>query len=166
MFQPLVTESLCPAKKARIGGCRKKRSVQTVFGSVDVAVAVQPGAILEDDVQPGAVLDQVLSCTVLEDMQTEAILDQVQTEAVLDQVQTEAVLDHVQTEAVLDHVQTEAALDQVVQPEIPPLSRAVVRPSEGDAKKTRSMNDLLGIEAKASKSKPKPKKKKSNAKKK
>ena len=87
-----------------------------MFGSVNVAVAVQSGAVLEDDVQPGAVLDQV------------------------------------QTEAVLDHVQTEAALDQVVQPEIPPLSRVVVRPSEGDAKKTRSMNDLLGIEAKASRS--------------
>ena len=33
-FQPLVTEPLCPGKKERIGGCRKKRSVLTVFGSV------------------------------------------------------------------------------------------------------------------------------------
>ncbi len=69
-----------------------------------------------------------------------------------------------ETDDVLDQVQTEAALEHVVQPEIPPPSRAVGRPSESDAKKTRSMNDLLGIEAKTSKSKPKPKKKKSKAK--
>ena len=98
-----------------------------MFGSVDVAVPVQPG-----DVQPESILEEV-----------------------------EAVLDQVETDHVLDQVQTEAALDQVFQPEIPPR-----RPSEGDSKKTRSMNDLLDIEAKASKSKPKPKKKKSNAKKK
>jgi hypothetical protein len=40
----------------------------------------------------------------------------------------------------------------------------VGRPTESDANKKRSMNDLLGIKAKTSKSKPKPKKKKSKAK--
>ena len=66
-----------------------------MFGSVDVAVAVQPGAVLEDDVQTEEL------GPVLEDVQTEVVLEDVQTEAVLEDVQTEAVVDHVQTEAVL-----------------------------------------------------------------
>ena len=78
VFQPLVTEPLCPAKKARIGGCRKKRSVLTVFGSV------QPGAV------PGAVLEE--QGPVLEDLQIDAGLEDVQTEAGLEDVKTEAVL--------------------------------------------------------------------------
>ena len=132
VFQPLVTEPLCLAKKARIGGCRKKRSVQTVFGSIDVAVAVQPGAVLEDVF--GSV-DDVQTEPVLEDVQTEAVFSPLQTEPVLEDVQTEAAVDQVQTEAALDQVQTEAVLEDVVQPEILSLSHAVGRPSEGIARK-------------------------------
>ena len=139
VFQPLVTEPLCPAKKARIGGCRKKRSVLTVFSSV------QPGAVLEEqgpvleDVQIDAGLEDVQIDAVLEDVQINAILEDVQTEVVFEDVQTEDLLDQVETDDVLDQVQTEAALEHVVQLEIPPPSRVVClgRPTESDAKKKK-----------------------------
>jgi hypothetical protein len=89
----------------------------------------------------------------------------VQTEDV--EVQTEVVLDVVPPKAVLEEVvQTESVEMQieVVLDEIPALGRAVGRPTESDAKKTRSMTNLLGVESKTSNGKTK--KKKSSAKKK
>ena len=61
-----------------------------MFGSVDVAVAVQPGAVLEDDVQTEEL------GPVLEDVQTEAVLEDVQTEAVLEHMQIEVAFEHVE----------------------------------------------------------------------
>ena len=144
MFEPLVTETGWPTEKARIGGYRKKRSVQALFSYVDLAMAVQPEPVLEKIVQFEAVLEGIV--------QPGVVLDVVQPEPEPVVLQ-EVLQDVVQSEAVSELVQTEPV---VVQPR--------GRPSEGDAKKTRSMNHLLGIEAKASKSKPK--KKKSNASKK
>ena len=97
----------------------------------------------------------------------------VQTEDV--QVLAEDVQVVVETEAAEDvQVQAEPFLEAVVQPESilkdfdmqievvlddgPALDRVVGRPTESDAKKTRSMSDLLALESKASKAKPKKKK--------
>jgi hypothetical protein len=79
-------------------------------------------------------------------------------------VQTEDLLNQVETDDVLDQVETEAALEHVVQPEILPPSRVVCfgRPTKSDAKKKRSMNDILGIKPNTSKSKPKKKSKAKN----
>ena len=67
----------------------------------------------------------------------------------LDVVPAESV--QMQTEEV--QMQIEVVLD-----EIPALGLALGGPTESDAKKTRSMTDLLGLESKASKGNPKKKK--------
>jgi hypothetical protein len=72
VVEPLVIETCWPTKKARIGGCRKKRSVQTLFHCAELQgqiedvqgqtedVQVQPEAVLEDVVPPEAVLLDVV----------------------------------------------------------------------------------------------------------
>ena len=131
---PLVVDTCWPAKKARVGGSRKKRSVQNLLSSLDLAVVqVQP-----EDVHVSPEDVQVLAEDVHVVVQTKVAEDvQVQAKAILEDVD-------MQIEVVLE--------------DGPAVDRAVRRPTESDAKKTRSMSDLLALESKASKAKPKKKK--------
>ena len=80
----------------------------------------------------------------------------VQPEDVQVVVQTEVAEDvQVQAKAILEDVDMQI---EVVLEDGPAVDRAVRRPTESDAKKTRSMSDLLALESKASKAKPKKKK--------
>lgn len=154
--EPLVVETCWPTKRARIGGFRKKRTEQIVFSCAKTVQSEPPEVDLAvEAVPPKAVVDvhsEVVQTEVLDVVQTE-VLDETES------VQTEVV----QTESV--QMQIEAVLDS-----IPAQGRAVVGgpPETEDPKKTRSINDLLGIEPETSKgtSKKQARKKKPSAKKK
>jgi hypothetical protein len=120
---------------------------------LDVAVLADPvsNAVLDVVVQADSVPDAVLDVAVQADPILDAVLDvAVQADPVLDVV--------VQTKAKpAVEVQTEEVLDVVLQTEEPvcaeevhspreALGRAVGRPSDIDAKRTKRMSVIIGVE--------------------
>jgi hypothetical protein len=119
---------------------------------LDAVLADQvPDAVLDVAAQADSVLDVVLDVVVQADPILDAVLDVV--------VQSDPVLDVVvQIEAKpAVQVQTEEVLDVVLQTEEPvcaeevhspreALGRAVGRPSESDANRTKRMSVIIGVE--------------------
>ena len=128
--KPLFVEDCWTKKKARLNGCRKKRSEQILFSGVetvctepvlDVEVCTEPS--LNVEVQNEPVLDVVVL--------NEQLLDVV--------VQTGPILVvEVQTEALV-------CVEEVHKPK-QPVGRAVDVPSDSEVKKTKSMSELFPVE--------------------
>jgi hypothetical protein len=141
------------AKKTRLGGCRKKKTDLGLDAILDVAV--QADLVLDVVLDVAMQADPVPDAVLYVAMQTDPILD-----AVLDvTMQDDPVLDVVvQTEAKpVVEVQSEEVLDVVLQTEEPvcaeevhnpkeALGRVVVRPSASDAKRTKRMSVIIGVE--------------------
>jgi hypothetical protein len=151
--QHLVVKNCWPKKKTRLGGCRKKKPGPGPDAVLDVAVQANPvpNAVLDVAVQVDSVPDAVLDVAMQADPILDAVLDiVVQADPVLDVVvQTEAKLAvEVQTEEVLDDVlQTEepVCVEEVHSPK-EALGHAVGRPSDSDAKRTKRMSVIIGVE--------------------
>jgi hypothetical protein len=133
-FEPLIVETCWPTKKRRVGDFRRKRSFQAksveVLPNAVTDVMVQSDAV---DLPPDVTLDVVLQD---ESVQTK----NVETKTVkIETVKTDAVFNEI--------VLTESA--EVWTGADPALGCVMGRPSHSDAKKTKSMAILLGVESKS-----------------